>query len=160
MKDLKINISGIEITLGITGYKKAQNKSDEFNNWCKCDLMVRSHNNGEYWINYRTLNKEILLSCEVDSLIKTFTKLLDGEDLEHEFVSLIEPDIQFELSPRREIKISSGIKILEPSMDFIINFWDNGVLTGNYLSVSFNKDEILELLNYLKRVKIEAKADK
>ena len=45
-------------------------------------------------------------------------------------------------------------------MDFIINFWDNGVLTGNYLSVSFNKDEILELLNYLKRVKIEAKADK
>lgn len=63
-------------------------------------------------------------------------------------------------SPRREIKISSGIKILEPSMDFIINFWDNGVLTGNYLSVSFNKDEILELLNYLKRVKIEAKADK
>ena len=69
---LEIDACGIEIKLQIKGYKQT-NKDDWDSEWCKCDFLFASGD----WLNYHKEDDEVLLSCEVDDLEESLTKLLN-----------------------------------------------------------------------------------
>lgn len=163
--EIVLKASGIDIILRINGYTspKMTNK-DEYDCWCDCSLILRSHSNGEHWLNYRVEHKELMLSCEVDSLADRLDRLLAGEFKKQQLMSLIEPDIQFVFHPKQTIKKGDNTsneekvvyvrdKVVEvpPQLDFIINFWDNnGALSANYLTITLDEGEIRRLLEHLR----------
>lgn len=158
---LELNISDIKVTLDITGYKKRHvnsksNPESDFDDWCKCNLSIEAINsNNEMWLNYHLRSKEILLSIEVDGLAKCLEKALNGELTENKHISLIEPDIEFNIISRKRIKRSNIGKGLDVplQLEFIINFWDNnGALSANSLTLLLDEIEISRLLEYLKEV--------
>ena len=84
----EIDASGIRVKLQIKGYKPTD-KDNWDSEWCKCDCSFSSGN----WLNYHIENDEVLLSAEVETLEKAFTKLLDNKLTEVTEICCIEPDL-------------------------------------------------------------------
>ena len=146
----EIDASGIRIKLQVKGYKPT-NDDNWDSEWCKCDCLLSSGD----WLNYHIENDEVLLSAEVETLAKAFTKLLDNKLTEVTEICCIEPDFVFKLFPQTDLRndpkytyIRHGCEIQDIYLEWKIYFWDEG-LTENYLTVTLYRDEIISLRDYL-----------
>ena len=104
---------------------------------------------------------EILLACEVESLEKILTQLLEDKlQQTKSLYSFIEPDFNFELFPKHKIKdenpdviyVKPGHEFIDVSADWIVNLWHDGALTANSFSVAMDREDITQLRDYLRTV--------
>lgn len=151
---LEIDVSGIKIKLKINGYKLTDKENWDIK-WCRCDFLFSSGN----WLNYHKENDEVLLCSEIDELVEALTELLDNKISEIKEISCVEPDFVFKLYPETDLRDDSKYTYIQPGyniqdiyLEWKIYFWDKG-LTDNYLTITFNRDEIACLRDYLVLVK-------
>ena len=71
---LKIDLNGIVLRLKIKGYIPSTHE-DWDSQWCNVDFSFFSGN----WLDYHCENDEVLLSCEVEILADSISKLLNDE---------------------------------------------------------------------------------
>ena len=150
---LILDAEGINISFEIKGYKKTKDRDDP--DWCKCSCSFASNK----WLNYSIENSEVLTCDEVEYLLENLQKLLNGQlkkDLEIEF---IEPDFSFELitekdlrKDERHIYIAKGYEIVDIKVYWCVHFWDDGALTDNCLKICLDREEIVKLRDYLKKI--------
>ena len=150
---LKIDLNGIMLRLKIMGYTPST-QEDWDSQWCDVDFSFSSGN----WLDYHRENDEVLLSCEVEALAENIEKLLNDELNEITEISCIEPDFNFILHPKRDLRedpkytyIREGYEIADIYMEWTVTFWNEG-LTDNYLSVTLDREDMKILLVYLNYV--------
>ncbi|MBQ8504197.1 MAG: hypothetical protein IJ491_07960 [Clostridia bacterium] len=146
----RIDIDGIDIQLRVKGYS-ASEKEIWDSQWCDCDFVFRSGD----WLNYHKEDTEILLSSEVEELEAELTKLLNGDLNEIKEICCTEPDFVFTLHPQRDLRkdpeyvyIRPGSEIADIYMEWKIYFWHDG-LTENFLTITFGRNDIICLRDYL-----------
>ena len=150
---LKIDLNGIMLRLKIKGYTPSTH-DDWDSQWCDVDFSFSSGN----WLDYHRENDEVLLSCEVETLADSIEKLLDDQIDKVTEISCIEPDFNFILHPKRDLRedpkytyVRKGYEIADIYMEWTVTFW-NERLTDNYLSVTLDRGDMNVLLVYLKYV--------
>lgn len=145
-----LDLCGINMYLRIKGYEPS-NKDKWDIQWCNVDFSFVC----ESLLNYRRDNDEVLLSCEIEELSYLLDELLSDRLSEIKSMECIEPDFQFVLHPKRDLRkdpkyayIKKGYEIADIYMEMKIFFWDDG-LTDNFLSIKFYREDIQYLRNYL-----------
>ncbi len=151
--EFRLDISGVTVYLKVNGYVKST-KEEWDSQWCRCDFAFMSGD----WLNYHKESDEVLLSCEVEELEEKLTKLLSDELTEVEEISCIEPDFNFLLYPKRDLRedpkytyVQPGYEIADIYMEWKVFFWNQG-LTDNFLCVTLDREEIIKLRDYLSSV--------
>lgn len=146
----KLNLNGIVMNLRIKGYEPSEKEKWDYQ-WCDVDFSFV----GESWLNYQRDNDEVLLSCEVEELAQALDDLLADRLLEVKTIECIEPDFNFILHPKRDLRndpkytyIQKGYEIADIYMDMKIFFWNEG-LTDNFLSITFDRTDLQYLRDYL-----------
>ena len=146
---LRLDLRGIIVQLQIRDYNPGL-KDDCFNAWCKVDFSFSS----EPWLNYEQNDAEVFVSYEVSDLYFILKRLLCDELTEIEELDVREPDFNYTLHPKFDIRndpkvayVAPGHEIRDIFMDWRVCFWHDG-LTPNYLSVSLKRKEIQYLCNY------------
>ena len=138
---LKLDLDGITLRFQIRGYALAiEEDADE--QWTYADFSFSA----APWLNYQRLNDEVFQACEVAGLASALERLLDGEAAEDFEMTCAEPDFTFTFHPGQDGKYET----IESSMDWTVGFWDAGVLSPNFLSVTLGRPEIEQMLVYLK----------
>ncbi|WP_156299169.1 WapI family immunity protein [Streptobacillus canis] len=129
---LKLNSGGIGIHFRIKryGYNKSE---DVYCRWCRVEVFLTSIAG---WLNYG-IDSEVLLECEVDELKVKLEELLNNELKEDKDLLFYEPDIEFKLKAKEKI------------LYWIVNFWSNGTLTANYITLTLCEENIEILIKYL-----------
>jgi hypothetical protein len=159
---LNLDLDGIEFCFRITKYEKSnsENLYKLYDQWCIVELSLYS----EKWLNYQ-ISSEILLACEVEEIRDKISDLLEDRIQEQEILEFIEPDLTFELNPKKNLcedpkytYIAPGHEIVDIDADLHIHFWNDG-LTANYLSLCFGRDELECLLVYLRYITNEIQND-
>ena len=147
---LRLDLAGIIVQLQIRKYDP-ELKGDYCTGWCKTDFSFSS----EPWLNYAQDDAEVFLSSEVADLYTALNQLLQDELTEEKMFECIEPDFNFILQPKFDVRnnpkvlyVKPGHEIVDITMEWTVSFWNEG-LTANYLSVSLNREEIQHLCNYL-----------
>ena len=150
---LKMDLEGIEICFRIAGYKKST-KDNCYDEWCKVDLAVKAGD----WLNYHVESSEMLLAMEVETLKDAIDDLLNDRLEQPNELGFIEPDIEFELYPKEDLRnnprflyIAPGNEIADIYMELVISFWHNG-LTANRLIMGFVQADMEKLECYLKYI--------
>lgn len=150
---LKLDIDGIDLHLQINDYS-SWNKEDRDTKWCTISFSIISRN----WLNYMIENDEVLLSFEVQELAENLELLLNDKLIEITEISCLEPDFEFRLKPKNDLRnnpsykyIREDYEIVDIKMEWIVSFW-NGHLTNNYLSIEFARNDIENLSKYLNMV--------
>lgn len=145
----EIHAKGIKVKLQITGHVPTR-KDNWDNKWCKCDFSFSSGD----WLNYHIENAEVFLADEVDRLAESLTDLLDNQLSEEQEFICIEPDFIFRLYPQTDLRndpkytyIRPGYEIQDIYLEWKVYFWHQG-LTDNYLTVTFNREQIMCLRDY------------
>lgn len=146
----KLDLCGIEMNMRIKEYEPSDKEKWDYQ-WCRVDFSFI----GESWLNYQKANDEVLLSCEVEELAHSLDDLLNDKLSEIKTIECIEPDFNFILHPKRDLRndpkytyIQKGYEIADIYMEMKIFFWHEG-LTDNYLSVTFDRNDLQSLRNYL-----------
>ena len=145
---IKLDLDGMRVEFEINNYKANQNLDG---NWTK----VSYNYNFKDVIKYSSQDAEILLSCEIDELRDDLEKLLNDELTDIKKIDCIEPDLEFELHPKFDLRndsklicAKSGKEIVDIYMELKVNLW-NSELTSNYFSTTFSRDAIEYLFIYL-----------
>lgn len=154
MEQLFLDLHGIQISLVIREYEKY---SEWGEHWCKVSFSLRSGS----WMNYQIKEHELLLSCEVDHLIRTCDLLLHNKLDDVTRLHCIEPDFAFVFFPKKDLcKQSNFVRtshrqrryaIKDISMQWFISFWNNG-LTENKVLLTLYREDIVCFLTYLRSV--------
>lgn len=148
---LNLDLSGIRFSMQIRNYRKVS-ADDWDSTWCETDFSFIS----DEWLNYKKENDEIFLAREIENLAKELDDLLNDKlDTPTEF-NCIEPDFNFILNPKKDLRLDPKIAYVRPGceiedidMEWKVSFWHEG-LTDNYLSVSLVRSDIECLLLYLR----------
>lgn len=156
---LHLDLDGVELHFCVTRYRRSSpEKWDQ--QWCTVDLTLRSDN----WLCYQ-ISSEILLASEVEEMRDRISDLLEDKIQAVEEIEFIEPDLTFVLSPKKDLRedpkytyIAPGHEIADIDADLHIHFW-NGGLTANYLSLSFDRNDLECLLTYLQCITHEISKD-
>ena len=150
---IQIDAAGIIIDLLVKGYRKS-NKDNWDEQWGKCDFAFKS----DSWLNYQSVDNEVLLSCEIEELEQSLTQLINGEITEKKMIEPIEPDFKFILYPEEDLRnnpnytyVQPGYEIVDIYLEWRVYFWNEG-LTDNYLTVTLGREEITMLRDYLRTV--------
>ena len=143
---LELDACGIEIKLRIKGYIPST-KDDWDNQWCPCDFLFLSRD----WLNYHKNDDTVLLSCEVEALEESLTKLLANKLSEVKELSFIEPDFIFILHPQSNRISDPRYGIEDIYLEWKVFFWNEG-LTDNHLVVTLYRDDIKTMRDYLSQV--------
>ena len=153
---LKLDLDGIDFRFRIEKYKKStKNNWDE--EWCDLDLTLKS----QEWLNYNIVSDEILLAFEVEKLCDKIEALLSDKLNGPEIITCIEPDLEFHLYPKYDIRNNPDVvyvridsnTIVDVCMKLIVSFWHkNGGLTANELILAFDREDIEKLYCYLKYI--------
>lgn len=150
---IQIDAAGIIIDLLVKGYRKS-NKDNWDEQWCKCDFAFKS----DSWLNYQSVDNEVLLSCEIEELEQSLTQLINGEITEKKMIEPIEPDFKFILYPEEDLRnnpnytyVQPGYEIVDIYLEWRVYFWNEG-LTDNYLTVTLGREEITMLRDCLRTV--------
>ena len=152
---LKLDLGDIDFRFRISKYEKSKN--DYLDNWCKVDLTLKS----QEWLNYNIVYQEVLLPCEVEELCDKIDDLLNDRLDELETLTCIEPDFEFILEPKYDIRNNPDVVYIRPGsevivdvyMEFIVSFWDKkGALTANRLIMMLDREDLEKLLCYLKYI--------
>ena len=149
---LCLELDGIEFHFRITEYRKSiPEKWDE--QWCHIDLTLR----GDNWLYY-TLSSDILLACEVEEIRNRISDLLEDKIQVEKELEFIEPDLTFILIPRKDLcrdprsYVACGHEIIDVDADLRVHLWSDGVLTANYLSLCFDRNDLECLMVYLQYI--------
>lgn len=150
---LRLDLDGIVLKLQIRNYVKVA--ADDWNStWCKTDFSFVS----EPWLNYHKEEDEVFLAREIDELKEALQALLENQLTEATEFCCIEPDFNFILTPQRDLRldpktlyVKPGCEIVDIDVEWKVSFWHDG-LTANYLSVSLDREDIENLLSYLRLV--------
>ena len=150
---LRLDVHGLTVELNIKGYKKT-NRDMCDSDWCKCDFAFRFAD----IIDYHKLDDEVFLSDEVVDIEEKLTMLLNDELHEITEITCIEPDFIFVLHPKRDLRedpkytyVREGYEIEDIFAEWKIYFWNQG-LTDNHLTVTLEREHIMELRDYLASV--------
>ena len=150
---LKMDLEGIEFCFRIAGYKRST-EDNCYDEWCKVDLAVKAGD----WLNYHVEASEMLLAMEVETLKDAIDDLLNDRLEQPNELGFIEPDIEFELYPKEDLRnnprflyIAPGNEIADIYMELVISFWHNG-LTANRLIMGFVQADMEKLECYLKYI--------
>lgn len=150
---LKFDLDGINVTLQIKNYRKASH-DDWDTTWCKVDCSFVS----EPWLQYQKTNDEIFLAQEIDDLADLFENLLTDQAKEPIKYPCMEPDFEFLLYPKHDIRdnpkvvyFKPGCEIVDIGAEWKVSFWHDG-LTANYLSLYLDRKDIECLLAYFQLV--------
>lgn len=153
---LKLDLGGIDFRFRIEKYKKSTRENWDVE-WCDVDLMLKS----QEWLNYNIVSDECLLSIEVEELCDKIDALLNDKLEEPEIITCIEPDLEFHLYPKYDIRNNPDVVYIKPGsntivdvcMKLIVSFWHkNRGLTANQLQLYFNRENLEKLHCYLKYV--------
>lgn len=109
--------------------RKYSDRQDEYDKWCNVTISISNN-----YINYNN-SGELLLECEINTIIKDLKLFLEDGITEKEEISFIEPDIEFIL--------------YNDLVDLKINLFENGALSADYFVICLNKEEIKQILDYL-----------
>lgn len=109
--------------------RKYSDTQDEDDKWCNITIYISNN-----YINYNN-SGELLLECEINTIIKYLKLFLEDGITEKEEISFIEPDIEFIL--------------YNDLVDLKINLFENGALSADYFVICLNKEEIKQILDYL-----------
>lgn len=146
----KLDLCGIEMNIRIKGYTPSDKDKWDYQ-WCDVDFSFI----GGTWLKYQRDDDEVLLSCEVEELAEALDNLLKDKVPEIQTIECIEPDFNFILHPKRDLRddpkytyIQKGFEIADIYMEMKIFFWHEG-LTDNHLSIAFDRLDIQYLRNYL-----------
>ena len=120
--------------------------------WCNVSMNYQS---GE-WLDYVVDRQQLLLSDEVDDLQSALSRFLNDEFMNAAVLGFAEPDIEFILYPKRDVRDDPNLLYISPEadpiqdiiMDLRVSFW-NGGLTANYLSLCMDREDIEMLHKYL-----------
>lgn len=127
---------GMRIRLRIDRYQSPA-KHEYGDWWCDCGYSFQM---GKF-LCYEAESVEILTPEDVDYLSQKLSDLLSGKITENEEASFPEPDFAFKFYPKTpETDIS---------LEWIVNFWDRGALTANFLTITLDRDKIELLNNFL-----------
>lgn len=145
---IKFDLEGMRFDLKIDGYRPNQDLDGE---WTNVSFSFKFHN----IIDYKIYNAEILLSCEVDSIIDDIKDLLDDKLEKSEEYEPCEPDLTFIFNPKYDIRnnpnvtyVAPGCEIQDINIELRVNLWDGG-LTSNYFSMTLDRKDIEKLYTYL-----------
>lgn len=145
-----LDLCGITLKMRIKDYQPT-NKESWDEQWCSVDYSLIS----EHWLNYSQDDDEVFLSCEIEELAQSLDDLLNDKITEVKTIKCIEPDFNFILVPKRDLRndkrytyVKEGYEIADIYMEMKKFFW-NGGLTDNFLSISFGRKEIEYLRDYL-----------
>ena len=148
---LRMDLDGIIVEFQIQQYTGKNARTYlEHHYWCNVSFSFLS----EPWLNYRKENDEVFLSFEVDELAQALDDLLNDNFSEIEAMEFVEPDFHFKFFPKEDLRkrpnmiVSPGHEILDISMEWSISFWHDG-LTANHLAIVFDRNDIVNLKNYL-----------
>lgn len=148
---LRLDLDSIVMSMRINDYNKYYNDGDD---WLKVDFNLESYK----WLNYQ-ISSEIIEYCEIEQLIDDLSDLLDGKMKNESYIELTEPDLAFILKPQFDVRenknvlyVREGFELIDISMTMEVHFWGGGVLTANYMSLDFDRDDIEYLLHYLKLI--------
>ena len=153
---LKLDLEDIDFRFRISKYQKSIDIG-YLDKWCKVDLTLKA----QEWLNYNMVYREALLPHEVEYLCDKIEALLNDKLNEPEIITCIEPDLEFHLFPKDDIRNNPDVVYVRPgsntivdvTMDLIVSFWDkDGVLTANQLKLAFNREDIEKLHCYLKYI--------
>ncbi len=109
--------------------RKYSDTQDEDDKWCNITIYISNN-----YINYNN-SGELLLECEINTIIKYVKLFLENGITEKEEISFIEPDIEFIL--------------YNDLVELKINLFENGALSADYFVICLNKEEIKQILDYL-----------
>lgn len=147
---LRLNLSGIVVTMKIWNY--VPSRGFEWDGWCKTDISWVS----EPWLNLSYHEDEIFMPNEIEETVKMLKAFLNNEFTEVETWRFIEPDFEFILHPQRKeprFMTRPTFELMDVSMEWKVSFWhrESG-LTGNYLLLDLEKQDIEKLLLYFQIV--------
>lgn len=133
---LEIQTAVFKLYMDIKDYEP-DNRQNWYTQWCPVSFAVTSD-----FMNYHKDNDEILLSCEVDSLVEQIDNLLHKRKTEN--VSCIEPDLEFFFYPPGPNNDCAG-----GYMEVRIAFWSNDGLTADSLHICLDEKEAKIIRDYL-----------
>lgn len=97
----------------------------------------------------------MLLSFEIDDLVEGLTQLLDNKITNICEISFLKPDFEFILYPVSDVRdnpdviyVKPGHEMIDISLEWRVFFYHQGV-TANFLTVTLDRDEIKQFLDYL-----------
>ena len=150
-KSLNMDIEDTKLELCISNYDK---DDKEHRTWTKTFLVVKSMN-----FNY-SINSELMTSTELNLLYKKLKQLLHDELDEKETISFFEPDLEFELYPKINLRdtgnyiyIREGEEIQDIIVEISIYLTNrNGVYTGQRYVLSLAREEIEIITEYISKI--------
>ena len=149
---LKPDLDGINFRLGIANYTQRDFNGNYPDDWCMVSMKYQSGG----WLNYIVDRQELLLSEEVDELQSALLRFFNDEFTRVKVIGFAEPDIEFVLFPKSDVRDDPDLLYISPEadpiqdilMDLRVSF-SNGGLTANYLSICFDRKDVEYLQKYL-----------
>jgi len=144
---LKLDLEGMIFKLKIEKYDSKKLDDDD---WAKVSFSFKFGN----IINYSESNAELMQNQEINILESYLKRLLEDKIKEKKTYNFIEPDFEMDFYPKMYstdpnlIYIKPGTEVADISMDLRVNLWSDG-LTGNYFSMSFDREDIEKFYTYL-----------
>ena len=119
--------------------------------WCLVNFKVTNR-----FFSLERINDELLTFGEVLELREGLVDLLDDKINDICTISFIEPDLEFILHPKLDLRtvkriiyIEEGLEIRDISTDIIINLADSDGYNGQSYRYPLNRNEIVALKKYL-----------
>ena len=146
----ELDASGIKIKFEVLNFHSwtEENRNEE---WCECGYRFFTPGR----LNCYKDHDAIMECAEVEELEQALTALLEDRISEPQEIGFVEPDLVFELYPKKDkrddpqyLYVKPGHEIQDIYLEWRVYFWNRG-LTKNYLSVTLYRSEIEDLRNYL-----------
>lgn len=149
----RLNLGGIDFHFQISKYRKSTRENWDYE-WCDVDLTLQAK-----WLNFQITSSAILLAMEVEKIRDKIDALLNDKLDNPERIECIEPDLEFHLYPKEDIRnnpeivyVQPGYEIADIGMDFVVSFWADDGLSANRLLLSFGREDLEKLLCYLRYI--------
>ena len=148
---MKLEFENTKLEFYLKNYKSDYSVEQSDDNWCNVSIKIENK-----YLNYNEYG-ELLECCEVDNIYNNIGELLADELKSITKIEFIEPNIEFILYPKHDLRedenitfVKEGHEIVDISMDMKINLFIDGYLTSQSYSIGFTRNEIKEFYECLK----------
>ncbi len=149
----KCNSAGIAISFEIK--RPDMSTFYDEDEWCLVSFKLTSGK----MLRYECEDAYVLRFSEIRELHEALTKLLMNEYKEETVINFEVPDFEFYLFPVFDLKkdpnflyVTEEGRFTKINLYWRIYFWNGAVSTSNYLSVNLDKEQIIELRDYLRTI--------